>query len=219
MDIPSILSRVDHTLLRADATDADIERLCAEALGYSTACVCVNPRYVPLAVRLLGGRLPVCTVAGFPLGAATTESKAFEAADAAAKGAREIDMVISIGDLKEGRHGAIEREIRAVRRAVEGCVLKTIVETCLLTDREKRDICRVVEAAGADYIKTSTGFSTAGATLEDVALFRKLLGGRVKIKAAGGMSSLADMQRFLDLGADRLGSSAAVGLARAFRGK
>lgn len=213
MDLQAILSRVDHTLLRADATDDDIRRVCAEALEHSTASVCINPRYVSLAARLLGSRIPVCTVVGFPLGATTTRCKIFEASEAVENGARELDMVVGIGDLKQGRWGEVEREIAAVRRAADGFILKVIVETCLLTDNEKREACRAVESAGADFIKTSTGFSKSGASFEDVALFRHLLEGRVKIKAAGGIAGLADMERFLALGADRLGSSAAVRLA------
>lgn len=214
MDAKAILSRVDHTLLKPEATEAQIKALCEEALTYGTASVCVNPRYVPLAVSVLQGKVPVCTVIGFPLGAMTTDAKVFEAQDAVSKGADEIDMVISIGDLKDKKFEAIEAEIRAVKAAVGSRILKVIIETCLLTDEEKRHMCRIVAQAGADYIKTSTGFSSGGATAADVALFAEEMRGRIKIKAAGGIKTYDDMLTLLRLGADRLGSSAAVRLMK-----
>ena len=214
MDAKKVLSHVDHTLLRPDATEEQITALCHEAITYDTASVCINPRYVPLAVSILQGKIPVCTVIGFPLGAMTTESKVFEAKDAVLKGADEIDMVISIGDLKDKKFEAIEAEIRTVKAAVGSRILKVIIETCLLTDEEKCSMCRIVEKAGADYIKTSTGFSSGGATAADIALFAKETQGRIKIKAAGGIKTCEDMLTFLSLGADRLGSSSAVRLLK-----
>ncbi|WMJ84058.1 deoxyribose-phosphate aldolase [Oscillospiraceae bacterium LTW-04] len=214
MDAKTVLSHVDHTLLKPEATEAQIKALCQEALEHNTASVCINPRYIPLAVSILQGKVPVCTVIGFPLGAMTTEAKVLEARDAVAKGADEIDMVISIGDLKDGKLESIEAEIRAVKEVVGNHILKVIIETCLLTDEEKRQMCHIVEKAGADYIKTSTGFSSGGATEADVSLFTKETQGRIKIKAAGGIKSYRDMLTFLSLGADRLGSSSAIRLMK-----
>lgn len=214
MDVKTVLSHVDHTLLKPEATEAQIKILCQEALAHNTASVCINPRYIPLAVSILQGKIPVCTVIGFPLGAMTTEAKVLEAHDAITKGADEIDMVISIGDLKDKKLKAIEAEIRAVKEAVGNHILKVIVETCLLTDEEKRLMCHVVEKAGADYIKTSTGFSWDGATKADIALFAQETQGRIKIKAAGGIKTYNDMLTFLSLGADRLGSSSAIRLMK-----
>lgn len=209
MDTREILSHVDHTLLKPEATKQQIIKLCREALEYNTASVCINPRYIPLAVSILGDKIPVCTVIGFPLGAMSLEAKVFEAKDAVAKGAKEIDMVISVGDVKDGKFDAIEAEIKSVKNAVGNLILKVIIETCLLTDDEKRRLCHVVTDAGADYIKTSTGFSTGGATPHDIKLFASELNGRIKIKAAGGIKTREDMELFLNLGADRLGSSSA----------
>lgn len=214
MDVKAVLSHVDHTLLKPEATEAQIRTLCQEALDYSTASVCINPRYIPLAVSLLQGKIPVCTVIGFPLGAMTTEAKVFEAGEAVTKGADEIDMVISIGDLKDKKFDAIESEIKAVKAAIGSHILKVIIETCLLTDEEKRRMCHIVARAGGDYIKTSTGFSSGGATAADVALFAEETQGQIKIKAAGGIKTYDDMLTFLSLGADRLGSSSAVRLAK-----
>ncbi|MEG1848922.1 MAG: deoxyribose-phosphate aldolase [Oscillospiraceae bacterium] len=214
MDANAILSHVDHTLLKPEATRADIKTLCEQAAAARTASVCINARYVSYAAGLLRGRVAVCTVVGFPLGAMTCAAKVFEAQDAIASGADEIDMVVSIGDVREGRYEEVEAEIRAVKQAIGSHILKVIVETCLLTDEQKVRLCHTVEAAGADYIKTSTGFSTGGATADDVALFARECGGRIKIKAAGGIRSYEDLERFLALGADRLGSSSAIRLIR-----
>lgn len=214
MDAKTVLAHVDHTLLKPEATEVQIKTLCQEALDYGTASICIHPRYVPLAVTVLQGKMPVCTVIGFPLGAMTTEAKVFEARNAVAMGADEIDMVISIGDLKDENFDMIEAEIRAVKEAVGKRILKVIIETCLLTDEEKRRMCHIVEKAGADYIKTSTGFSSGGATAADVALFAEEAQGRIKIKAAGGIKTYDDMLTFLSLGADRLGSSSAIRLMK-----
>ena len=205
-----ILKRVDHTLLKADATKADIQRICNEALENNTASVCINPCFIEYAVSVLGDKIPVCTVIGFPLGAMTTQAKVFEAKDAIAKGAKEVDMVINIGRAKEGDFTYIEEEIRQIKAAVGEHTLKVIIETCLLTDDEKIALCKAVVNAGADYIKTSTGFSTAGATFHDVELFAKYVGGGCKIKAAGGIRTREDMEKFIALGADRLGTSSAI---------
>lgn len=205
-----LLSRVDHTLLKADAKQEDIKKLCMQALEYNTASVCINPAFIEYAVSILQDKVPVCTVIGFPLGAMTTRAKVFEAKDAVAKGAKEVDMVINISKAKDGDFAYIEDEIRQIKQAVGDIVLKVIIETCLLTDREKIRLCGCVTAAGADYIKTSTGFSTAGATFRDVELFNKHCRGKCKIKAAGGIRTREDMEKFIELGADRLGTSSAI---------
>ena len=205
-----LLARVDHTLLKADATWPQVRALCDEAAAYGTASVCINTCYVRQAVEYLAGRVPVCCVVGFPLGAMDTASKCFEARTAVANGAAEVDMVINIGWLKEGRLDEVRAEIAAVKQAVGEKTLKVIIETCLLTDPEKEAMCEAVVAAGADYIKTSTGFSTGGATFHDVELFVRCVAGRCKVKAAGGISTREDMERFVALGADRLGTSRAV---------
>ena len=205
-----ILERVDHTLLKADATKADIMRICNEAMENNTASICINPCYIEYAVSILGHKIPVCTVIGFPLGAMTTVSKVFEARDAVAKGAKEVDMVINIGKAKDGDFDYVEDEIRQVKAAVGDRVLKVIIETCLLTDDEKIALCKAVTNAGADYIKTSTGFSTGGATFRDIELFAKHTQGKCKIKAAGGIRTKDDMEKFISLGADRLGTSSAI---------
>ena len=213
MDKKTIASMIDHTLLKPEATPAQVEKLCAEAAEYHFASVCVNPVYIPLAARLLDGTgVKVCCVVGFPLGAMDTASKAFEAKTAIENGASEVDMVINIGRLKNGEYDAVREDIAAVKRAVGDKVLKVIIETCLLTDAEKEKMCDIVPEAGADFIKTSTGFSTGGATFADIELFARCVKGRCKIKAAGGISTVEDMERFLDLGADRLGTSRAVKL-------
>ena len=205
-------SKVEHTLLKPEATWPQIQKICDEALENHCASICINTCYVKQAAEYLAGRLPVCCVVGFPLGAMDTASKAFEAKTAIENGASEVDMVINIGRLKNGEYDAVREDIAAVKRAVGDKVLKVIIETCLLTDAEKEKMCDIVPEAGADFIKTSTGFSTGGATFADIELFARCVKGRCKIKAAGGISTVEDMERFLDLGADRLGTSRAVKL-------
>ena len=213
MDKKTIASMIDHTLLKPEATPAQVEKLCAEAAEYHFASVCVNPVYIPLAARLLDGTgVKVCCVVGFPLGAMDTASKAFEAKTAVENGASEVDMVINIGWLKNKQYDDVRADIAAVKAAVGDKVLKVIIETCLLTEEEKIKMCDIVPEAGADFIKTSTGFSTGGATFHDIALFAEHVAGRCKIKAAGGISTVEDIEKFLDLGADRLGTSRAVKL-------
>ena len=214
MEYREILSHVDHTLLKPEATWDAVRTLCDEAAAYGCASVCINTCYVKQAAEYLAGRVPVCCVVGFPLGAMDTASKCFEAKTAVANGAQEVDMVINIGWLKAGRYQDVQQEIAAVKAAVGDKVLKVIIETCLLTDAEKETMCRIVPDAGADFIKTSTGFSTGGATFADIRLFARCVQGRCKIKAAGGISSIADMETFLALGDDRLGTSRAVGLVK-----
>ena len=214
MELSEILSRCDHTLLRTDAGSEEIRRLCDEAVRYGCASVCIPPCHVPGAKKYLAGRVPVCTVIGFPNGYMTTAAKAFEARTAIANGADEVDMVINIGRLKNGEYDAVREDIRAVKEAVGEKILKVIIETCLLTEAEKLRMCDIVCEAGADYIKTSTGFSTGGATFEDVALMVRGVAGRCKVKAAGGISTVEDMEKFLELGADRLGTSRAVKLLK-----
>ncbi|MBQ9797675.1 MAG: deoxyribose-phosphate aldolase [Clostridia bacterium] len=210
MEISEILSRCDHTLLLQGATWEEIRALCDDGIKYHTASVCIPPCYVAKAKEYVGDRLPICTVIGFPNGDSTTAVKCFEAEEALREGADEIDMVIHVGDLKSGNDSAILEEIRAIKRVCGDKILKVIIETCLLTEEEKIRMCRIVTAAGADYIKTSTGFSTAGATREDVALMRANVGKNVKVKAAGGIASLQDAEDFIALGADRLGTSRVV---------
>ena len=205
-----LFSYVDRTLLKPEATPEQIAVLCAEAAEHGTASVCVNGSYVPLAKKLLGGKAKVCAVIGFPLGAMSTAAKAFEAAEAVRDGADEIDMVIHIGQLKAGNTDYVLEDIKAVKAAIGDHVLKVIIETCLLTEEEKITMCRIVTESGAEYIKTSTGFSTGGATFDDVRLFAEHVGEGVKIKAAGGIRSREDMEQFLQLGASRLGTSSAV---------
>ncbi|MCI8915258.1 MAG: deoxyribose-phosphate aldolase [Oscillospiraceae bacterium] len=217
MDNQTILSAVDHTLLAQTATWEEIRQTCDDGVAYGCASVCIPASYVRQAADYLGGRLPVCTVIGFPNGYSTTAVKVFEARDAIANGAREIDMVINIGWAKDGRWDEMLAEIQAVKAACGERVLKVIVETCLLTDEEKVRLCQIVSDSGADYIKTSTGFSTAGATREDVALFKANVAPHVKIKAAGGIASLQDGLDFLALGADRLGTSRIVRLVKGER--
>ncbi len=212
MNKKEIMSRVDHTLLKADATWAQIQQLCDEAIENGCASVCINTCYVKQAVEYMAGRVPVCCVIGFPLGAMDTASKCFEAKTAVENGAEEVDMVINIGWLKDGRYEDVKNEIAAVKAAVGDKVLKVIIETCLLTDEQKEIMCDIVPEAGADFIKTSTGFSTGGATFEDIELFARCVKGRCKIKAAGGISTVEDMEKFIALGADRLGTSRAVKL-------
>lgn len=213
-----MLAKVDHTLLKPEATWDQIKALCDEAIANQTASVCINPVWVKEAVAYFNGRIPVCTVIGFPLGATTTAAKIAEAKEALANGCAEFDMVINIGRLKMGDVDFVREEIRALKETVGDKVLKVIIETCLLTDAEKETMCDIVCEAGADFIKTSTGFSTSGATFEDIALFARCVKGRCKIKAAGGISSVSDMERFLALGADRLGTSRAVSLLADWNG-
>lgn len=205
-----LFSYVDHTLLKPEATPEQIAALCAEAAEHGTASVCVNGSYVALAKKLLDGKAKVCAVIGFPLGAMSAAAKAFEAAEAIRDGADEIDMVIHIGQLKAGNTDYVLEDIKAVKAAIGDHILKVIIETCLLTEEEKITMCRLVTESGAEYIKTSTGFSTGGATFDDVRLFAEHVGEGVKIKAAGGIRSREDMEEFLRLGASRLGTSSAV---------
>ena len=205
-----LFSYVDHTLLKPEATPEQIAALCAEAAEHGTASVCVNGSYVALAKKLLDGKAKVCAVIGFPLGAMSTAAKAFEAAEAIRDGADEIDMVIHIGQLKAGNTDYVLEDIKAVKAAIGDHILKVIIETCLLTEEEKITMCRLVTESGAEYITTSTGFSTGGATFDDVRLFAEHVGEGVKIKAAGGIRSREDMEEFLRLGASRLGTSSAV---------
>lgn len=215
MEIKHLLAAVDHTLLKPTATWEEIRQLCDEAAAFRCASVCIPPSYVKAAAEYLNGQVPVGTVVGFPNGYATTMVKVFETRDAVVNGAGEIDLVINLGWVKDGRWQALLEEIRAVRKACGPQVLKVIVETCLLTQEEKVRLCQIVSDGGADYIKTSTGFSTGGATREDVALMRQHVASHVKIKAAGGINSLEDGVELLELGAARLGSSRMVSLARA----
>lgn len=212
MDKREILKRLDHTLLKQEATWEQIRAICDEGMEYGTASVCIPPSFVKQAKEYAAGRLPICTVIGFPNGYMTAAVKVFETEDAVKNGADEIDMVINIGMVKERNYDGVLEEIRAVRAACPGKILKVIIETCLLTEEEKVEMCRVVTESGADYIKTSTGFSTGGATFADVALMRKHCGPGVKVKAAGGISSVADAEEFIRLGADRLGTSRLIRL-------
>lgn len=210
MDIQEILSKCDHTLLAQAATWADIKAICDDGMKYHTASVCIPASYVKQAKEYVGDKLPICTVIGFPNGYSTTAAKCFEAADAVDNGADEVDMVINIGWVKDQKWDDLLSEIKAVKAACKGKLLKVIIETCLLTDGEKIEMCRVVSESGAEFIKTSTGFSTAGATFHDVELFAKHVAPHVQIKAAGGISSLDDAQHFIELGASRLGTSRVV---------
>ncbi|MBO5525668.1 MAG: deoxyribose-phosphate aldolase [Clostridia bacterium] len=214
MDLSELLNKVDHTLLSQTATWNEIKALCDEGMNYHTASVCIPPCFVRQAKEYVGDRLAVCTVIGFPNGNHTTACKVFETRDAVKNGADEIDMVINIGMLKEGNEAYVLDEIKAVRAACEGKILKVIIETCLLTEEEKITMCRLVTEARADYIKTSTGFSKAGATREDIRLFSDYIGEGVKMKAAGGIRSLQDAEDYLALGCARLGTSAVVKLAK-----
>lgn len=207
MQISEILSRVDHTLLDRCATWEDIKAALDDGIRYSVASACIPPCYVGAARDYVGDRLRICTVIGFPNGYSTKEVKLLETVDAIKAGADELDMVINVGLLKSGRYGELLDEIAAIKDACGRHILKVIVETCLLTEQEKITVCKIVSDSGADYIKTSTGFSVGGATAEDVALFSKHVSGGLKIKAAGGISSIADAEKFIGLGADRLGTS------------
>ncbi len=210
MKTEDILRKVDHTQLGVAAGWEDIRLLIDDAIFYQTASVCIPPRFVAEASAYAQGRMPVCTVIGFPNGYSTAETKVFEARDAIAKGAAEIDMVIPVGALKSGRTDEVSREIAELRKACGEKILKVIIETCLLTEEEKIAMCRIVTDEGADFIKTSTGFSTGGATFDDVKLFAENIGPAVRIKAAGGISSFADAEKFIELGASRLGTSRLV---------
>lgn len=214
-DRTEIYAKTDHTLLNQTSTWKEIQQICEDALAYGTASVCIPPSYVKQAREYLGDRMEICTVIGFPNGYNTTAVKEFEIRDAVANGAGELDMVINLGWIKDSRFDLVEEEIRILKKACQGRILKVIVETCLLTEEEKQKLCETVTSAGADFIKTSTGFSTAGATFADVKLLAEHIGPEVKIKAAGGISSFADAQEYLRLGADRLGTSRIIKLAKA----
>ena len=215
MELKDILAKCDHTLLTQTATWAEIKALCDDGMKYHTASVCIPASFVKQAKEYVGEKLPICTVIGFPNGYDTTAAKCFMAADAVDNGADEVDMVINIGWAKAGLFDQVRDEIAAVKKACKGKLLKVIIETCLLTDEEKIALCKAVSDSGADYIKTSTGFSKAGATFHDVELFAANVVPHVKIKAAGGISSLADAEEFIRLGASRLGTSRIVKLAKA----
>lgn len=214
MDIKEILKHVDHTLLLQGSTWEEIKQICDDAMKYETASVCIPPCYVKQAAEYMGDRMAVCTVIGFPNGNMTTETKAFETKDALENGASEIDMVINIGWLKDKKYDLVENEIRKLKEICGAKILKVIIETCFLTDEEKIKMCEIVTNAGADYIKTSTGFGGAGATFDDIKLFSEHIGPNVKMKAAGGISSISDAETFLNLGADRLGTSRIVKIVK-----
>ena len=215
MKIEEILSKCDHTLLAQTATWEQIKAICDDGMKYHTASVCIPASYVKQAKEYVGDKLAICTVIGFPNGYDTTAAKCFMASDAVENGADEVDMVVNLGWVKDGLYDRVQDEIAAIKKACHGKLLKVIIETCLLTDDEKIAMCKAVSDSGADYIKTSTGFSTAGATFHDVELFAKHVAPHVKIKAAGGISSLEDAERFIALGASRLGTSRIVKLAKA----
>ncbi len=214
MDRKDIFKTVDHTLLTQTATWAEIKQICDDGMAYGTASVCIPPSYVKQAKEYVGDKLAICTVIGFPNGYMTTAAKEFETKDALANGADEIDMVVNLGWVKDNRFDLVEQEIRTLKAACGTKILKVIIETCLLAEAEKVKMCEVVTASGADFIKTSTGFSTAGATFEDIALFAANIGPNVKMKAAGGISSFDDAEKFISLGASRLGTSRIVKLAK-----
>ena len=219
MDVKNILSRCDHTLLLQTATWEQIQKICDDGTFYGTASVCIPPSYVKQAKEYVGDGLKICTVIGFPNGYNTTAVKVFETKDAIANGADEIDMVINIGKLRDGLDDEVCDEIRQIKAACGNKILKVIIETCLLTEDEKVRACKIVTRAGADYIKTSTGFSKAGATLADVRLMRQNVGAEVRVKAAGGIAGLEDAQAFLDAGADRLGTSRVVKAVKGIEGQ
>lgn len=210
MNTNEILSHIDHTQLKAVSAEADIDALCNEALKYGTASVCIPPSYVKYAHEKFGEKLNVCTVIGFPLGYNTTEVKVFEVVRAIADGASEVDMVVNLGDVKNGRFDRVTDEIAQLKKAAGDKILKVIIETCYLTEEEKIQLCRCVTEGGADYIKTSTGFGTAGAKIEDIRLFKQNIGENVKMKAAGGVKSREDLEMFLSEGCERIGTSSAV---------
>lgn len=219
MDIKEILGKCDHTLLAQAATWEEIRAICDDGMKYGTASVCIPPRYVKQAKEYVGDRLSICTVIGFPNGYNTTEVKKFETEQALKEGADEIDMVICIGDLRAKKYDALESEIALLKKTCGDKILKVIIETCLLTEEEKIKMCEIVTNAGADFIKTSTGFSTGGATKEDIALFSRHIGENVRMKAAGGISSLEDAEDFINLGASRLGTSRIVKIVKASENK
>lgn len=214
MNIKEILSKVDHTILTQEATWKQVKEICDDGTRYETASVCIPPSFVKQAADYVGGKLPICTVIGFPNGYSTTAVKCAEAEDAVDNGVSEIDMVINIGWVKEGKYDAVLDEINQIKVACHGKLLKVIVETCLLTKEEKIRLAEIVSKSNADFIKTSTGFSTSGATFEDVELFAEHISGETKIKAAGGISSIADAERFIELGADRLGTSKIIKIVK-----
>lgn len=214
MEVENILKIVDHTLLLQTSTWEEIKQICDDAMKYGTASVCIPPCYVKQAAEYMGDKMTICTVIGFPNGNCTTATKVFETKDAIADGAKEIDMVINVGQLKAKNYDYVLNEIKEIKAACGDKILKVIIETCLLTDEEKIKMCEIVTESGADFIKTSTGFSTAGATFDDVELFAKHVGKNVKIKAAGGISSLADAEKFMELGAERLGTSRIVKIVK-----
>ncbi|MBQ7926282.1 MAG: deoxyribose-phosphate aldolase [Lachnospiraceae bacterium] len=214
MTAAEMLKKVDHTQLKAFATWEDIQVLCEEAITYGTASVCVPPAYIKRIHDTYGDKINICTVVGFPLGYSVTEAKVAEVEKALADGCNEIDMVVNISDVKNGCYEKVEEEIRILKKACGTHVLKVIIETCYLTEGEKIAMCKAVTAAGADYIKTSTGFGTGGATKEDIQLFKAHIGPDVKMKAAGGVSTLEDLEMFIELGCDRIGTSRAVGLLK-----
>ena len=214
MDMKEILKHVDHTLLLQGSTWKEIKQICDDAMKYETASVCIAPSYVKQAAEYMGDKMAVCTVIGFPNGYMTTKAKEFETKDALENGASEIDMVINIGWLKDKKYDLIENEIRALKAVCKDKILKVIIETCFLTDEEKIKMCEIVTNAGADYIKTSTGFGGAGATFDDIKLFSQHIGPNVKMKAAGGISSMEDAEKFLELGADRLGTSRIIKIVK-----
>ena len=214
MKIKEILKHVDHTLLLQPSTWEEIKQICDDAMKYGTASVCIAPSYVKQAAEYMGDKMAVCTVIGFPNGYMTTAAKAFETKDALENGASEIDMVINIGWLKDKKYDLIENEIRSLKEICGDKILKVIIETCFLTEEEKIKMCEIVTKAGADYIKTSTGFGGAGATFEDIKLFSEHIGANVKMKAAGGISSIEDAEKFLELGAERLGTSRIIKIVK-----
>lgn len=214
MDINKILSKVDHTLLKQSATWEEIKSICDDGIKYKTASVCIPASFVKRAKAYVGDKVKICTVIGFPNGYSTTATKVFETRDAIYNGADEIDMVINIGDLKDGSYDAILNEIKAIKLACDTKILKVIIETCMLSKEEKIKMCEIVTKSGADFIKTSTGFGSSGATFEDIEIFAKNVGSQVKIKAAGGISSIADAEKFVSLGADRLGTSRIVKIVK-----
>ena len=218
MDIRDILKRVDHTLLAVDATWEEIKAICDDGIKYGTASVCIPASYVKRAAEYVEGKVKICTVIGFPSGYSTEASKCFEVADAVINGADEVDMVINVGWLKDGLYDKVLHEIKSVRAEIDsvksGIILKVIIETCLLTDEEKIKMCEIVSESGADFIKTSTGFSRGGATFDDIRLFKAHVAPQLKIKAAGGISSIADAEEFIKLGADRLGTSRIVKIVK-----
>lgn len=214
MNTSEILSHVDHTLLKAFATWEDIQKLCEEAIEYHTASVCVPPSYIKRIHDTYGEKINICTVVGFPLGYSTTKAKVAETVQAIEDGASEVDMVINIADVKNGDFEKVTEEIRSLKQAAGDKILKVIIEACYLTEEEKIAMCKAVTEAGADYIKTSTGFGTGGATMEDILLFKKFIGPHVKMKAAGGVKSVEDMEAFLEAGCDRIGTSSAISLIK-----